>query len=384
LLGQADFSIERNKLVFAEVKHGTFIVSVRGNGVLEPDHIQWLSAGVDAKVEKLAVKAGNFVKAGDLLVELSNPQLLQQLAETRWELEAREAEAIASNVAQEEALLAQKAKVLGAKLDYENSLLKYNAQTELLTKTTGTVSKLAYEQTRQTTEQLRQRWTISTQQRSKMEENLVAQGNARIARLNKTRRSLESIQQKVDNLQVRASIDSVVLDLPVELGQRIAMGASIAKLAEHNSLIAALKVPELQIRDVRKGQTVVIDTRNNKMQGIVARVDPAVVNGNVQVDVAFSGPLPPDARADLSVEGEIIVAEIENTLYVDRPIFAQSESQSPVYKLTDNEQFAQRVMVNTGYGSSSEIQIMQGLSAGDKVVTSDPSLWDKHQKIRIN
>ena len=161
LLGQADFSVDRDKLVFGEVKQGTFTVSVRGNGVLMPDHIQWLSAGVDAKVEKLVVKAGNSVKTGDLIVELSNPRLHQQLAEMQWEMEAKEAEAIASDVAQEETLLAQEAKVLSAKLDYESSLLKYNAQTELLTKTMGTVSKLAYEQTRLTTDQLRQRWRMS-------------------------------------------------------------------------------------------------------------------------------------------------------------------------------------------------------------------------------
>jgi HlyD family secretion protein len=383
-LGQADFSIDRESMVFSEVKRGNFTVSVRGTGVLVPDNIQWLSAGVDAKVEKLVAKAGNIVKTGDLIVELSNPQLVQQLAEAQWELDAQDAETKADKIAQESALLEQKANVLNAKLNYESSLLEYNAQTELLDHSTGIVSKINYQRTHLETDQFKQRWLISQERLAKMQENLQAQENARAARLNKTRKSLERIQQQVDDLQVKATMNSIVLEMPLEPGQRIMLGDNIAKLVQQDSLIAEIQVPEIQIRDVAVGQRVIIDTRNNKIEGLVARVDPAVINGNVQVDVVFSESLPDDARPDLSVDGEIIITEIADTLYVDRPLFAQSRSNSSFYKLIEDGQFAERVEVMAGYGSVNQIQIIEGLQAGDKIITSDPSRLETYKKIRIN
>ena len=383
-LGQADFAIDGDTMVFGEVKRGKFTVSVRGTGVLVPDNIQWLSSSVEAKVVRLAVKAGSSVKTGDLIVQLSNPQLVQQLAEAQWELEAEDEESKASKVAQELSLLEQKADVLNAKLDYESSLLEYNMQTELLNQSAGTVSKLTYQRALLETDQYKQRWLISQERFQKMRENLLAQDNARTARLKKTRKSLERIQQQVDSLQVKATMDSIVLEMPLEPGQRITMGANIAKLAQKRSLIAELQVPEIEIRDVAVGQRVLIDTRNNVIKGLVSRIDPAVINGKVQVDVVFSEKLSNDARPDLSVDGIIKITEIDDTLYVDRPLFSQSKSHSSFYKLIEDGKFAERVEVIVGYGSYNSLQIVEGLQVGDKIVTSDPARLEAYKKLRIN
>ena len=384
LLSQADFSIDAKGIVTDEVKRGEFSVSVRGSGVLVPDNVQWLSASVEARVERVVVKPGTIVKRGDLIVELSNPQLLQLLEETQWELEARVAEAKASQVVLKSTFLMQKATMLNAKLDYESSKLKLEAHTQLLSRNLGVVSKIDYEQTRLETIQSKQRWDIQQEVLSTMQESIEAQNNARIARLNKMRKELERAQQQVENLKIFASINSVVQEVPVEPGQRISMGGNIAKLAQQDSLIAEINIPELEIRNVAIGQTVIIDTRNYKVTGRVSRIDPAVVNGNVQVDVEFTDKFPLDARPDLAVEGEIKIAEIFDTLFVNRPLFAQSQSDTAVYKISQDGNFAERVMVTLGKGSIHQIQVMDGLSSGDKIIISDPSIWDSYQKIRIN
>lgn len=383
-LAQADFSVDSDALVTGEVKKGDFSVSVRGTGVLVPEDIQWLSAGVEARVEKIVVKPGKVVKKGDLIVRLNNPQLVQKLEESQWELEALEAETTAQKVSQESALLDQKSLMLNAKLDFEASSLRQSAQAKLFKNKSGAVSQIDYEQTRLQTAQFKERFKIQEERYAKMKENLVAQSNARVARLNKMKKTLERIKQQVEELNVRATMDSVVQALPLEPGQQIATGSNIAKLARQDSLIAELQVPEIQIRDVANGQRVVIDTRNSKIEGRVVRVDPAVINGNVQVDVALTESLPKDARPDLTVDGEIKVAELSNTLHVERPLFAQSESSYSLYKLTDNGQFAVRVNVQLGQGSVNQIQIIEGLEVGDKVIISDPTSWETYEKIRIN
>ncbi len=382
LVAQADLSIAKETLVFGAVKQGNFTVSVRGTGVLMPDNIQWLSASGEAKVEKVLVKAGNRVEKGDIILEMSNPQLVQQLAEAQWELEALEAETKAAKVVQELALLEQNSSVMNAKLNYESSLLRNKAQAQLIS--TGAVSRLEYERTVLETDQFKQRWLIGQEGLDKMRENLVAQENAQIARLNIARKALERIQERVDELQVVATMDSIVLEMPLEPGQRITMGSNIAKLVQQDSLIAEIRVPEIQIRDVAVGQRVIIDTRNNKIDGVVSRVDPAVINGTVQVDVVFPGGLPSDARPDLSVDGEIKIADIPDVLFVERPLFVQSKSQAAIYKVVNGGELAERVQVKVGYGSVSQIQILEGLQVGDRIVTSDPTRFETHEKFRIN
>ena len=384
LLAQSGVSIAKETLVYAEVEQGNFSVSVRGTGLLVPDKIQWLSASVDAHVERIVVKAGKAVKKGELIIELSNIQLQQLLDETRWELTAKVAESKASHVEQKSAMLDKEALMLDAQLKYESSKLRLDAQQELFDKKSGAVSKIDFEKTKLETKQFKQRWFIQKKILQTMGENINAQNNARESRLHKMRKTLERAEQQVKNLMVYASIDSVVQEVAVEPGQRINMGSNLAKLAEKNSLIAELQVAELLIGEVSIGQQVIIDTRNNVVNGTVTRVDPAVVNGKVQVDVAFTESLPADARPDLSVDGEIKITDIANTLYVSRPVFAQSRTVSMLYKVDKEEDFAQRVKVSLGKGSINKIQIIDGLALGDKIIISDPSRWQEHEKIRLN
>lgn len=380
-ISQADYSVDRETLVISEVRRGDFSVSVRGTGLLVPDDVQFLSASVDATVTRVAVKAGINVKTGDVIVELSNPQLVQQLTEAKWDYEAMEADLISQRVAQESALQQQKSNVLNAKLDFERTQNEYSAREDLIK--TGAVSVLEVKRTFVEMNQAEQRWQASKETYKTMQENLITQNSARDAQLNKARKIYEHFQSQVDDLQVKATMDSIVLDVPIEVGQRIMMGTSIAKLADQNSLIAELRVPEIQIQDVAIGQDVVIDTRNAKIEGKVSRVDPAVVNGNVQVDVQLIGELPKDARPDLSVDGEIKITHIPNTLFVERPLFAQSRANSSFYKLSKDGRFAERTEVKVGYGAVNQIQVTAGLDVGDKIITSDQTRFEAYEKIRI-
>lgn len=381
---QADFVIDNDTLLYGEVKQGQFSISVRGAGLLVPDKIKWLAASVDGHVERVVVKPGKAVKKGELIIELSNPRLKQLQEETKWELEAMIAESKASQAEQKSGLLFQKARMLDAKLNYKSSQLRLDAQQELFNNKTGAVSKIDYEKTKLETQQFKQRWQIQEEVLRSMTDNIVVQDNARKSRINKMQKTLERAEQQVKDLMIYASLDSVVQDVAVEPGQRVNMGSNLAKLAQQDSLIAELQVAELLIGEVKLGQQVTIDTRNNKVNGVVSRVDPAVVNGNVQVDVTFTEQLPTDARPDLSVDGEIKITDIADTLYVSRPIFSQRQSNSTLYKLSSDGNIAQRTQVQLGKGSSNQIQVIEGLSVGDRIIISDSSSWQTYQKIRIN
>jgi len=379
----SDFTAKRSKLLIAKVERGDFSIKVRGPGILTPKDIRWIASSVEGRAERVLVKPGATVKAGDLLIELTNPQLERRLEETRWELEAQEAETAAALVDLESQLLDQTAKVFNAKLDYETVEMRLKAETELFSNGAQAVSKLDYEKTKLQSQQAQQRWQIEQQRELKMKENVVAQRNALNARINKMRKTLQSMEEQVDNLQVTASIDSVVQDVAIEAGQQVVMGSNLAKLARQDELIAELQIPELSIRDVALNQVVSIDTRNNQIKGHVIRIAPAVNNGSVQVDVELIQPLPSDARPDLSIDGEILVANLANTLFVRRPSFAQSNKATNLFKLDETGSYADRVVVDFGRGSVQKIQVNSGLEVNDQIIISQNDDIERFDRISI-
>ncbi|MFT4927272.1 MAG: HlyD family secretion protein [Phenylobacterium sp.] len=378
------YSAQRNNLLIGTVAQGELTVNVRGNGVLVPSDIRWIAANVEGRVERVLVKPGAVVAKGDLLMELSNPQLRQLAEETRWELEASTEESKALDVALQSQLLDQKAAVINAEMLYESAKLRLDAEQTLLDRGKGSVSMLDYKKSKLETRQLKRRWDIEIERFAKLEENKTAQLRAKAARLKKLAKTLNRAEEEVASLQVIATLDGVVQEMPLEPGQRIAIGSNIAKLARQDKLIAELKIPERQIRDVVIGQKAVIDTRLNKVVGHVIRIDPAVNNGTVLVDIAFDQPLPGEARPDLSIDGQIEINQLSNTLYVGRPTFAQSQSTAIIYKVSADGQHAEKATVQFGIGSSNQIQIINGLIPGDQIILSDHSAWEHINRISIN
>jgi HlyD family secretion protein len=203
------------------------------------------------------------------------------------------------------------------------------------------------------------------------------------------RAQLDLKRQQVDGLKIRSGMDGVLQRLgdptnPLQLGQQLAAGAPVARVANMTKLKAAIKIPETQARDIQLDQTAEIDTRNGVIPGHVTRIDPAVENGTVTVDVALDEALPKGARPDLSVDGTIQLERLENVMYVGRPVQGQSDSQVGLFKVVDGGKVAVRVPVKLGRSSVSTIEVTEGLQVGDQVILSDMSQWDAHERVRLN
>ena len=380
----ASYVIERDRISVGQVEQGELAVSLRGIGVLAPKHVLWLATNVEGKVERIVVKAGALVKQGDIIMQLSNPQLVQRLEESQWDLDEQDAQSIALRVTLESQVLDQEAQVIHEKLNYERSLLTLNAQNTLLKQGINAVSQIDHEAVKIDVAQNKQRWELEIQRLSKQKENAAAQMLANLARVSRLRKTVERIQQQVDNLEVKASMDAIVQAMPMELGQQVTAGTNLARLAKRYEFIAELRIPENQIQDVVIGQSVSIDTRSSKVEGEVKRIDPQVINGVVQVDVELIGTAPKEARPELTVEGVIEIVRLPNTLFVKRPMFAKSYDQAYVYLLAENGDVANKQVVTFGKASNTFIEVKTGLSVGQNIIVSDVSAWEQHQQIRIN
>jgi multidrug resistance efflux pump len=214
---------------------------------------------------------------------------------------------------------------------------------------------------------------------SGMSARLAAQ-KAQVARL----RAIAGFRaRQIEALRVSAGAAGVLQELPLEAGQWVMPGGLLAKVAQPDRLKAQVRVPQTLIKDVAIGQRAEIDTQNGVVAGRVVRIDPAVQGGTVTVDVALDGELPKGARPDLSIVGVIELERLTDVLWVDRPAFAQPDSALGVYKLVDGGDAAQRVTVRLGRASVKTIEVLGGLAEGDRIILSDMSNWDAHERVRL-
>jgi len=207
--------------------------------------------------------------------------------------------------------------------------------------------------------------------------------NAQQARIQQLRALAELKKSQVDALKVRAGTNGVLQQVSVQVGQQVTPGFNMARVADPASLKAELKIAETQIKDVKLGQPVEVDTRNGIIQARVSRIDPAAREGTFTVDAELTGPLPASARPDLSVDGTIELERLDNILYVGRPAFGQGQQTVGIFKLSPDGQNASRTQVALGRSSVSTIEIISGLREGDQVILSDTSAWDNYNLIRV-
>jgi HlyD family secretion protein len=261
---------------------------------------------------------------------------------------------------------------------------KLQADTDKALYDLGVISGLAYKNSKSKSDELTTRNNIEDERldiNQKAIETQMAQQQAKVDQV----RTLAGLKQKqLEALRVRAGIEGVLVDLPLQVGQHVTPGAMLAKVVQPDHLIAELKIAETQARDVQIGQPALVDTHNGTASGTVMRVDPAVQNGTVTVDVKLTGELPKGARPDLSVDGTIDLEKLDDVLYVGRPAFGQENSTISLFKLDPDSKGAVRVPVKVGRASVNAIQVIEGLHEGDTVILSDMSRNDNTDRIRLD
>ena len=375
-------SVSRATVWIDSVREGEMVRQVRGPGKLVPREIRWITAQAGGRVERILVRPGETVEAETLLVEMANPDLVQQMEESRFALQAAEADLADTKLQLESQRLDQRAAVGVANAEYEGARLQAEAERQLAED--GIVPAIQYQRSVLTAEQLRLRLEIEQERLGQFSASMDAQLAAQQARVEQSRNAWTRQQQMVDSMAVRSSLAGVLQEIQVEEGQRVELGGNIARVARPDELQAELQIPETQARDVQLGQRVAVDTRNGIIEGTVARIDPAVSGGTVQVDVDLIGHLPRGARPDLSVDGTVEIERLENATFTGRPSYGQANSQISLFKIVEDGRYAQRIPVQIGRTSVNLVEIVQGLVPGDEVILSDTSAWNDYERIRLD
>ena len=374
-------TVERATVLEDVVKRGSIVRQVRGPGTLVPEDTRWLPATTDGRVERILLRPGAHVEADSVILELSNPQVEQEAIDARLALQSTLAGLDNLRAQLQSELLNQQAAAAALDSEAQQARLEYDAN-EALAKQ-KLVSQLILRQSQLKSDTLQRRVEIEGKRLAAAEAGIEARIRVQQATVDQARAISELRDGRLSLLKVRPGFAGVLQQVPVEVGQRVAPGQNLARVADPERLKAELKVPETQAKDVEVGLSAEIDTRFGVVTGTVSRKDPAATNGTVTVDVSLTGALPRGAVPDLSVDGTVQLERLENVLYVGRPSLGQEDSTVGIFRVTSEAGDAARVQVKLGRSSVNSIEVVSGLSEGDRVVLSDMSAWDAYDRVRL-
>jgi HlyD family secretion protein len=376
-------SVESATVVSGEVKRGQMIRNVHGMGALVPEEIRWITATVNGRIEKRHVKPGDAVKEDTVLIEMSNPELERDALDAQTQLVAAEAELANQRVQLRSQHLNQKAQAATVRADYTRA--KIMSETDAALYKIGVGSERTYKLSKSTADELAERAQIEQERLEIGPDSIKAQIAVYEARVRQFTALYDLRRQQLDALKVRAGLSGVVQDVAVQIGQQVAIGANLARVADPSKLKAEIRIAETQTKDIAIGQRVEIDMRNlGIVEGHVMRIAPAPTQGTLPIDVALDGELPKGARPDMSVDGTIEIERLKDVLYVQRPAQGQEQSVITLFKYVEGGREAVRAQVKLGRSSVTDVEILEGLNVGDKVILSDTAQFDSVNRIRLN
>jgi HlyD family secretion protein len=372
------------------VKRGSMLREVHGTGSLVPEEIVWISAQIDGRIEKIHVQPGTIVQPDTIVMELSNPTLNQAMIGAEYDLKQADAALADLDVSLQSIKFDKQAAAAQVTSDYEQAKIKADRDKQL--EALGLIPSLDLKLSLSQARQLEYRDQIEAKRLGIIDQSITAQMTAQRVKIDQLKAMYELKKQQVDELKVRASVAGMLQQLGnssgtaplLEVGQNVAAGAILARVAQQDKLKAQVRITETEAKDVALGQAAAIDTHTGVIVGKVTRIDPSAVNGTVLVDVRLTGALPQGARPDLSVDGTVEIERLNEVLYINRPATGQPNASISLFRIDPDGRTATRTNVKLGRASVNTIEIMNGLKEGEKVIVSDMTAMDSHDRIRLN
>jgi HlyD family secretion protein len=385
-LKPASPTVDRSTIWTDTVKRGPLVRQVRSStGSLVPreDSIELIPAQTDATVVRIRVLPGAKVTPDTILMDMADPELEQKVLDAKLAVKAAEADYKSLEATLQSTLMDKKTAAAQVNSDYTQDQLQ--VQTDKALFDLGVISGLAYSKSKSTADQLTTQHQLSIQQLDVNQKAIEVQLASQRTKIDQARALYDLYEKQAQALQVRAGISGALAPLatPLQVGEHVTAGTSVAEVIQLDKLKAALQIAETQARDIQIGQPASIDTHNGVIPGHVTRIDPSVVNGTRTVDVMLDGPLPAGAVPQLSVDGTIDLERMTDVLYVGRPALGNEDSTLSLFKLDPDGKGATRVPVKVGRASVNDIQVIEGLKEGDTVILSDMSRSDGVDHIRL-
>lgn len=367
------------------VEHGTMIRQVRGPGTLVPEQMRWITAVTAGRIEQIFALPGAEVKAGDLIMRMSNPDVDMQLLQAQQQLSQARAALAQLRTSLQTQELTQRGTIATVRTQFLDAERNYVTNQRLFDENPDLVARADLDRSKELTEELRTRLEIEEDRLDVMRSTSQEQLDAQEQQLDRLSALVQFNEERLQSMEVAVPVGGVLaaLEIPLQEGQWVQSGQNLSRVVVPGRLKAEIRITQTQAQDIVIGQTALVDTRTDTIVGQVTRIDPAVRNGTVTIDVSLPEELPASARPDLSVDGNVIIERLDDVTYVGRPTFGQANQRVSIFKLTQDGSYADRVTIQLGASSVNDMEVREGLQPGDVVILSDMSRWDGFERVRL-
>lgn len=376
-------SVDRATVWTDTVQFGTMVRAVRGNGTLVPEQMRYITAVTAGRVEQRYLLPGIEIDSSTVILRLSNPDVEVQLLQSQQQLSQAEAQLITLRSGLETQRLTQEGTVAQMLTQSLDANRVYGQNQRLFERNPDLVAKAELERSQELAQELETRLGLERERLQVLASSVEEQIAAQRTQVGRLQAIVQFNAVRLASLEVTAGVSGVLAELPVQEGEWVQAGGSLARVVQPGRLRAEVRIPQTQAQDISVGQRAYIDTRNDTIIGTVSRIDPAVQNASVLIDVALPDSLPRSARPDLSIDGTVEIERLEDVIYVGRPAFGNANSRVGIFKLVEDGNYAERVSVQLGASSVNEIQVLEGLQPGDVVILSPMDQWDGYDRVRL-
>jgi len=372
--------VTESTLWIRTVERGPMVREVRGTGTLVPEEIRWITATSSGRVERIVLRPGAQVEPGTVILELSNPDLQQNVRSAERDWQTAMAQLANQKATLANTRFAQRSALVDAESTHELALTDLELNRNLAER--GLVAEFTLKQKQALVNQARNRSDLTRQQLESTIENEALQLAPFEAAVSQRKADYDRLLAQLEDLDVKSTMRGLLQMVSVEVGQQVGAGANLVRVSDPARLKAEVRVAETQTRDLAVGQLASIDTRNGVVRGHVSRIDPASQGGTVGVDISLDGVLPAGARPDLNVDATIELERLPSVLFVESPAAGQERSTISLFKVVAPGQI-ERAPVRIGRRSVQFVEVVEGLLEGDRVVLSDMSQYDAFDRLRL-
>ncbi len=374
-------TLDRHTVVLDTVSRGPLERVISGPGKLVPAHERVIAAHERALVETVYLEPGARVLVGAPIIKLSNPEAERELLEAQRELTAALAEHVNLRADLQKQLLDIDARIHQLSFEKLNADRRAEAFGNLAAR--GWVADLDLKQSHDLVVDLRGRIDIEHRKKAFLDESRIAKLEAQTAKIDQLKSFSQFQQERNARMRVTAPIEGILQEIAIEEGQWVDAGQTLARVIEPTKLKAVLNIPQTYADEVALGLEASIDTRIGVARGYVGRVDPAVQDGSVVVEVNLTDSLPKGARSQLSVFGTIRVARIDDTLSLLRPAGSLPHTMGTLFSIDHGQSTARLRSVVFGETSGDRIELLEGGRLGEEFIVSDMSPWKLYESVNL-
>jgi HlyD family secretion protein len=373
------YKVEKDKLIIETITEDQFNDYITVPGTVEPISTIFLDAQEGGRVEEKLIEEGSMVKKGDIILRLSNPDLHLNILDSEAQLAEKENFLRNTQIAMEQDRLQIKRELLNLKYDIERKERNYQ-QNVILIKD-NLISREDFIRSKEDVDMARQSRDLFIERQKQDSVFRSVQVDNMVNNLENMRKNLNLVRERVENLNVRATVDGQLGLLVPEIGQSITRGANMGQINVLTSYKVTAQIDEHYIDRVRTSLTAKLDRQSHMYDLTVRRVYPEVRNGTFEIDMIFRDSMPENIRTGQTYYISLQLGQPKVSVLVPIGGFFQETGGQWIFVLDPSESFAYKRNISIGRKNPKYYEVLEGLQPGEKVIVSGYETFGKNEKL---